>query len=67
MTHDQHQKAGIKYQATCEECQKEQLGKFSNGTIHATHNTLWVNGRLEKGAPVSGYLSRRQPKYPRCP
>ena len=61
--HEQHQKAGIKYQATCEECQREQLGKFANNEIHVARD--WSIGRLPDGVPLDS-CGHKQPKRHGC-
>lgn len=63
--HEQHQKAGIKYQATCEECQREQLGKFSTGNIRASISSAFVRGTAENGMPIET-KAHKQPKRPGC-
>ena len=63
--HEEHQKKGIVYQATCEECQKEQLGKFSETQIHAVSYFAFVRGTAENGMPIET-KARKQPRRKNC-
>jgi hypothetical protein len=61
--HEEHQKKGIVYQATCEECQKEQLGKFAKNTIQAARD--WSIGRYPDGVPLESF-GHKVPKRHGC-
>jgi hypothetical protein len=63
--HEEHQKKGIVYQATCEECQRQQLGPLAFSNIHATYNHAFVLATTKEGRTFQT-ICRKQPKRKNC-